>query len=284
MSTTPDRLALFRQISLASSRVTTRTYSTSFSLSIRALAPELREAVYAVYGFVRLVDEIVDSFHDYDQRTLFDRLKRDTALALEERISTNPILHAFQWAFHAYGIDRKHVDLFIRSMEWDLDRTDYDRADYDAYIVGSAEVVGLMCLKIFVRGDQAEYDRLEPAAVKLGAAFQKVNFLRDLKEDYQALGRTYFPSVEMSSFDDDAKRVIELEIERDLNEARAGIKELPQDARFGVYLAYTYYKKLLNRIRKVPSERILQTRVRVPDTQKALLMASAYLRHKLNVV
>lgn len=284
MSQSPDRLALFKEISLASSRVTTRKYSTSFSLSIRALAPDIRDAVYAVYGFVRLADEIVDSFHDYDQQTLFERLKRDTALALEERISTNPILHAFQWAYHTYGIDRKHVDQFLQSMGWDLDRTEYDRSGYDAYIVGSAEVVGLMCLKIFVRGDQAEYDRLEPAAIKLGAAFQKVNFLRDLKEDYQALGRTYFPGVEMDTFDDTAKRAIEDEIERDLKEARAGIAQLPRDARFGVFLAYTYYRKLLARIRKVPSSKVLTTRIRVPDTQKAFLMASAYLRHRLNVV
>lgn len=284
MSPSPDRMALFKKISLESSRVTTRTYSTSFSLSIRALGPDIRDAVYAVYGFVRLADEIVDSFHDFDQQTLFDRLKRDTSLALEERISTNPILHAFQWAFHAYGIDRKHVDQFLQSMEWDLDRTAYDRSDYDAYIVGSAEVVGLMCLKIFVRGDQDEYDRLEPAAIKLGAAFQKVNFLRDLKEDYEALGRTYFPGVDIESFDDTAKRAIEDEIESDLTEARAGIAELPRDARFGVYLAYTYYRKLLARIRKVPSSKVLATRIRVPDTQKALLMASAYMRHRLNVV
>jgi phytoene synthase len=284
MSQSPDRLALFKKISLESSRVTTRAYSTSFSLSSRSLGPDIRDAVYAVYGFVRLADEIVDSFHDFDQRTLFDRLKRDTALALEEGISTNPILHAFQWAYHAYGIDRRHVDQFMQSMEWDLDRTAYDRSDYDAYIVGSAEVVGLMCLKIFVRGDQAEYERLEPAAMKLGAAFQKVNFLRDLKEDHQALGRTYFPGVEIDSFDDAAKRAIEDEIERDLIEARAGIAELPLDARFGVYLAYTYYRKLLAKIRKVPSSRVLLTRVRVPDTQKAWLTASAYLRHRLNVL
>lgn len=284
MSRSSDRLALFRQTSLATSRATTRVYSTSFSLSIRALAPEIRDAVYAVYGFVRLADEIVDSFQDFDQRTLFARLKRDTSLALEERISTNPILHAFQWAFHAYGIERKHVDQFLQSMEWDLDRTVYNRANYDAYIVGSAEVVGLMCLKVFVRGDQPEYNRLEPAAIKLGAAFQKVNFLRDLKEDYGALGRSYFPGVEMESFDDAAKRAIETEIERDLSEARQGIKELPRDARFGVYLAYTYYKKLLHRIKRVPSSRVMVTRVRVPDTQKALLMASAYLRHRLNAV
>ncbi|NNE70716.1 MAG: phytoene/squalene synthase family protein [Rhodothermales bacterium] len=277
-------MAIYRRISLASSRVTTKTYSTSFSLSIRALSPELRDAIYAVYGFVRLADEIVDSFHDYDQQTLFDRLQVDLNRALDERISTNPILHAFQWAYHAYGIDRKHVDQFMRSMSWDLDRTAYDREGYDAYIVGSAEVVGLMCLKVFVRGDQAEYDRLEPAAIRLGAAFQKVNFLRDLKEDYHALGRTYFPGVELDSFDDAAKKAIEDEIEADLEEAKKGIAELPREARFGVLLAYTYYRRLLDRIRKVPSAEVLHTRVRVPDSQKALLMAKTWIRHRLNLI
>lgn len=284
MATILDRMALFRSISLASSRVTTTTYSTSFSLSIRALSPDLRDAIYAIYGFVRLADEIVDSFHDFDQRTLFDRLKVETDQALRERISTNPILHAFQWAYHAYGIDRKHVDQFLQSMEWDLDRKAYDRADYDTYIVGSAEVVGLMCLKVFVQGDQAEYDRLEPAATRLGAAFQKVNFLRDLKEDYQALGRTYFPGVDLSSFDDRAKKTIEDEIEADLEEARKGIAELPREARFGVFLAYTYFLRLLDRIRRVPSDELLNTRVRVPDTQKTVLLAKAYMRHKLNLI
>ena len=279
-----ERLDLFARVALNCSRDTTRAYSTSFSLSIRALAPEIRDAVYAVYGFVRLADEVVDSFQGYDQESLFERLKEDTYRAIDDRISTNPILHAFQGAYHAYGIERTHVDQFLRSMEWDLDRTAYDRVGYDTYIVGSAEVVGLMCLKIFVRGDQAEYDRLKPAAVRLGAAFQKVNFLRDLKEDYQTLGRTYFPNVNLDRFDDAAKQGIEADIREDLEEAYKGIVQLPADARFGVYLAYRYYRRLLHRISRLPSARVMDTRVRVPDSQKALLLVSSYTRNRLNLV
>lgn len=284
MTERPDRIALFSKVSLLCSVATTKAYSTSFSLSIRALSEDIRDGVYAVYGFVRLADEIVDSFHGFDQRVLFDRLKAETFLALDEGISTNPILQAFQVAFHKYNLDRRHVEQFLQSMEWDLDRSGYSRDDYETYIVGSAEVVGLMCLKIFVRGDQDEYDRLEPAAVRLGAAFQKVNFLRDLKEDYEALGRTYFPQVDLSQFDERTKAAIEDEIEADLVEARKGIALLPKDARFGVLLAYTYYRQLLKRIRKVPSSEVLRTRIRVPDSSKALLFAQAYARHRLNLV
>ncbi|MBO6574357.1 MAG: phytoene/squalene synthase family protein [Rhodothermales bacterium] len=280
----PERLALFGEVSVACSRLTTRSYSTSFSLSIRALGADIRDGIYSIYGFVRLADEVVDSFHGYDQRTLFARLKEETFLALDQRISTNPILQAFQQAYHQYGIDRSHVEQFLRSMEWDLDRNAYDRDGYDEYIVGSAEVVGLMCLKVFLRGDQAEYDRLEPSAVRLGAAFQKVNFLRDLKEDYENLGRTYFPNVDLDRFDDAVKAEIEQEIAEDLDAALEGIVQLPRDARFGVYLAYTYYRQLLRRISRVPSGKVMQTRVRVPDLQKMMLLASAYTRNRLNLV
>lgn len=284
MTRTDDRIALYNAVCLDCSRTTTRVYSTSFSLSIRTLGKDIRDDIYAIYGFVRFADEVVDSFQGFDQAGLLERLREDTFRAIDEGISTNPILQAFQTTFHRYGLDRRHVEQFLRSMEWDLDKTAYDRANYDAYIVGSAEVVGLMCLKVFVRGDEAEYDRLEGPAVRLGAAFQKVNFLRDLKEDVQELGRTYFPGLDAANFDDQAKALIEKEIESDLEEARRGIALLPRDARFGVFLAYTYYRQLLKRIKRLSSSRVLESRVRVPDGQKALLLASAYTRHRLNLL
>ncbi|MFT5141458.1 MAG: phytoene synthase [Rhodothermales bacterium] len=284
MKRTSERLALYGRVSRACSRSVTKAYSTSFSWAIRALSPGLRPDIYAIYGFVRLADEIVDSFDGYDRGALLSELKAETDRAIEDRISINPILHAFQETYHRYGIEREHVDLFLRSMEWDLDRTKYDRESFESYIVGSAEVVGLMCLKVFVQGNQEEFDRLEPTAIRLGAAFQKVNFLRDLKEDYQDLGRSYFPSIDLSRLDEAAKAQIEAEIEEDLVAARSGIAALPREARFGVYLAYTYYRQLLRRIRRVPSRAVMESRIRVPDSLKVLLIATAYARHRLNLI
>lgn len=284
MSRTSDRMDLYNAVCLACSRATTRAYSTSFSLSIRTLGSDIRDDIYAIYGFVRFADEVVDSFHGHDRSGLLVRLRDDTFRALDEEISTNPILQAFQVTFHRYGLDRHHVEQFLQSMAWDLDRTDYSREAYDAYIVGSAEVVGLMCLKVFVRGDQEAYSGLEAQAVRLGAAFQKVNFLRDLREDVQELGRSYFPDLELASFDDAAKRAIEAEIDADLAAAAEGIRQLPRDARFGVFLAYTYYGQLLRRIKKLSSQRVLRERVRVPDPIKALLLATSYTRHRLNLI
>ncbi len=282
MTVREDRLALYDRVCQACSSLTTRAYSTSFSRSIRVLGPDVRDAVFAIYGFVRLVDEVVDSFQGYRQRVLFERLRAETYEALADGISTNPILQAFQRVYHAYGIERRHVDLFFESMERDLTEKTYDRNAYETYITGSAEVVGLMCLKVFVRGDDRLFEALSPAAVRLGAAFQKVNFLRDVKEDYQELGRTYFPNVDLSRFNAETKRTIEREIEEDLRVAYRGIVRLPRDTRFGVYLAYRYYRRLLERIRRVPSSRILQKRIRVPGFEKAALWLTAYTRHRCN--
>lgn len=279
-----DALKLYDRVCAECSVLTTKAYSTSFSLGIRFLGKPLRQPIYSIYGYVRFADEIVDTFHHADKGTLFDRFKKETNRALEEGISLNPILHAFQQVFHQYSLDKKHVDLFLQSMEWDLNRANYDRMGFEQYIVGSAEVVGLMCLKVFVNGDQAEYDRLRPFAERLGAAFQKINFLRDLKADYQEMGRSYFPNLDLTRFDEATKRVIEDEIEADFKEAYKGIIELPRSSRLGVYIAYIYYLRLFQKIRSLPSERILEERIRIPNSRKATLFVGSYLRHSLNML
>ncbi len=279
-----DALKLYDRVCAECSVLTTKAYSTSFSLGIRFLGKPLRQPIYSIYGYVRFADEIVDTFHHADKGTLFDRFKKETNRALEEGISLNPILHAFQQVFHQYSLDKKHVDLFLQSMEWDLNRANYDRMGFEQYIVGSAEVVGLMCLKVFVNGDQAEYERLRPFAERLGAAFQKINFLRDLKADYQEMGRSYFPNLDLTRFDEATKRVIEDEIEADFKEAYKGIIELPRSSRLGVYIAYIYYLRLFQKIRSLPSERILEERIRIPNSRKATLFVGSYLRHSLNML
>ena len=279
-----DALKLYDRVCAECSVLTTKAYSTSFSLGIRFLGKPLRQPIYSIYGYVRFADEIVETFHHADKGTLFDRFKKETNRALEEGISLNPILHAFQQVFHQYSLDKKHVDLFLQSMEWDLNRANYDRMGFEQYIVGSAEVVGLMCLKVFVNGDQAEYDRLRPFAERLGAAFQKINFLRDLKADYQEMGRSYFPNLDLTRFDEATKRVIEDEIEADFKEAYKGIIELPRSSRLGVYIAYIYYLRLFQKIRSLPSERILEERIRIPNSRKATLFVGSYLRHSLNML
>lgn len=277
-------LTLYNDVCNRCSELTTKSYSTSFSLGIRFLGKELRNPVYAVYGFVRFADEIVDTFHHVDKTTLFERFKADTYQALEEGISLNPILHAFQEVFHRFGLDRKHVDLFLQSMEWDLNRANYDREGFDQYIVGSAEVVGLMCLKIFVDGNQAEYERLVPFAERLGAAFQKINFLRDLKADYQEMGRTYFPQLDLNQFNDKTKKVIEEEIAEDFRVAYQGILQLPRTSRLGVYIAYVYYLRLFQKIKQLPFDRIMEERIRIPNSRKATLFVGSYLRHSFNLL
>lgn len=275
---------LFDKVSRQCSALTTNAYSTSFSLGIRLLAPELRGPIHAVYGFVRFADEIVDTFHDFDKATLFDRFKADTYRAIEERISLNPILNSFQWAFHAYDMDLAHVDKFLESMERDLDQTAYDREGYDDYIVGSAEVVGLMCLSVFVKGDKAQYDALLPHARSLGAAFQKINFLRDIRADWAGLGRTYFPGLDLDGFDREAKRSIEAEIKADFDHAYQGIIRLPKTARLGVYMAYIYYTRLFRKIQRLPHSRIMEDRIRIPNRQKAALLVGSYVRHQFNLL
>lgn len=275
---------LFDHVSKQCSALTTKAYSTSFSLGIRMLAPELRDPIQAIYGFVRFADEIVDTFHDFDKEALLDRFKADTYRAIEEGISLNPILNSFQWAFHTYGMDMAHVDKFLASMERDLDQQTYDREGYDDYIVGSAEVVGLMCLSVFVKGDKAEYASLLPHARSLGAAFQKINFLRDLKADWAGLGRTYFPGLDIGSFGPEAKAAIEAEIQADFNHAYEGIIRLPVSSRLGVYMAYIYYTRLFRKIQRLSHNKIMEHRIRIPNRQKAALLVGSYVRHQFNLL
>lgn len=272
---------LFDELSYEVSKCTTRKYSTSFSLGILALKPSIRSAIYAIYGYVRLADEIVDSFHDYNKEKLLSRLKKETYNAIEEGISLNPILQAFQQTVHDYRIDRELIDTFLHSMEMDLQKIDFDSKLYNEYIYGCAEVVGLMCLQVFTEGNKEKFEELKPYAMKLGSAFQKINFLRDLKDDYQILGRTYFPGINMSVFDNSVKFKIEGEIETEFKEALIGIKKLPGSSMFGVYLAYRYYLSLFYKIKKTSSQRIMQNRIRIANSQKLLLACESYIRYKV---
>ncbi|MBK0370158.1 phytoene/squalene synthase family protein [Flavobacterium agrisoli] len=275
---------LFDEVSHQVSKAITKKYSTSFSLGILALSPTIRPAIYAIYGYVRLADEIVDSFHDYNKEVLLEKLKEETWQALEEGISINPILHSFQWAVNKYKIDKTLIEQFLKSMQMDLKPVDYNTDRYQEYILGSAEVVGLMCLQVFVDGNKTTYQSLKPFAMKLGSAFQKVNFLRDLKEDYHILGRTYFPNIDLQLFDNKSKIAIEKEIENEFQEALIGIKKLPVSSRFGVYLAYKYYLSLFHKIKKTTAQQILQERVRIPNGQKISLMMSSYLQYKISAI
>ena len=272
---------LFDELAYKVSKSTTEKYSTSFSLGIKALNPSLRPAIYAIYGYVRLADEIVDSFHGYEQGVLLDRFIEQTTYALENKISLNPIVQSFQETVYKYQIDQELIDLFIRSMKMDLSKIEYNSHLYKEYILGSAEVVGLMCLHVFVEGDLDKYKELKPFAMKLGSAFQKINFLRDLKDDYQVLGRTYFPNVDMHLFDDQLKKDIELDIEQEFKEALIGIKKLPNTSKFGVYLAYKYYWSLFKKIRSTSAETILQKRIRIGDSRKMMLMIGSYFNYKV---
>lgn len=271
---------LFDELSYSVSKMTTQKYSTSFSLGILALNPAIRTAIYAIYGYVRLADEIVDSFHDYDKSKLLNRLKIETENALSEKISLNPILQSFQETVHKYAIHKSLIDQFLHSMEMDLQPVDYNPELYKEYILGSAEVVGLMCLQVFTNGNNEEYEELKPYAMKLGSAFQKINFLRDLKDDYQILGRTYFPNIDMDVFDNAVKSEIETEIEEEFKEALVGIKKLPSSSVFGVYLAYKYYFALFQKIKRKSSMEILNSRVRIPNSEKAYVAFKSYVRYK----
>lgn len=274
----------FDNISHEMSELTTKRYSTSFSLGISFLNKDLHKPIYAIYGFVRFADEIVDSFHDYPKKELLDDFKAQTYKAIEQGISLNPILNSFQWAVNKYNIPLDLIETFLNSMEMDLDKQTYDPSKYQLYILGSAEVVGLMCLKIFVHGDENEYERLKPSAMKLGSAFQKINFLRDLKADYQELGRTYFPGIDLNQFNSTVKKEIEADIEKDFHEGYLGIKQLPKNSRFGVYMAYIYYFKLFKKIKATPAEIILNERVRIPNNKKYRLFVTSYLRHSINLI
>ncbi|MCX2480661.1 phytoene/squalene synthase family protein [Pedobacter sp. MC2016-15] len=275
---------LFDQISIASSTIVTKTYSTSFSLGIRCLNKKFHNAIYSIYGFVRLADEIVDSFHGYDKQELLADFKTGTYRAIEQGISLNPILNSFQQVVNDYGIERELTDCFLASMEMDLDQTAHCEDSYETYILGSAEVVGLMCLRVFTENNRELYQQLKPAAMKLGAAFQKVNFLRDLKNDYEVLGRVYFPQVDLSVFSEKEKKEIEQDIEADFVAALAGIKELPRSSRFGVYVAYIYYKSLFNKIKSVSSVNVMSERIRIPNAKKLGLLAGSYVKHSFGMI
>ena len=281
---TSNQRLIFDKVAFAASRNITRSYSTSFSFGIRLLKQSMRDPICAIYGFVRYADEIVDTLHEFDKKSLLKTFRQDTDKALQEKISMNPVLHAFQITYHRYGISYDLVDRFLISMEMDLDKKAYDRSGYEAYILGSAEVVGLMCLRVFTDGDSTNYETLKPYAMRLGAAFQKINFLRDLNADFEGLGRAYFPGLEVDQFDDYAKARIEKEIEDDFNVSLIGIQMLPKSSRLGVYTAYLYYRRLFDKIRSVPSERILDERIRIPNTEKIALAAGSYIRNRLNLL
>lgn len=275
---------LYDRVSQKCSKIITQSYSTSFSLGISFLADKFHAPIYGIYGFVRLADEIVDSFHDYNKSELLSDFKTDTFKAIKNRISTNPVLNSFQEVVNKYDIDHWLIETFLKSMEMDLDKNNYNQDSYEDYILGSAEVVGLMCLYVFLEGDKKEYEKLKPSAMKLGSAFQKINFLRDLKNDKEALGRTYFPQLKNTTFTKDIKKEIEVDILQDFAFGLEGIKLLPKDARFGVYLAYTYYAKLLEKIIYLTPETINQNRIRISDNKKYLLFAQSYFKHSFNIL
>lgn len=277
-------LKLYQDVCRECSRHITQRYSTSFSLGIKAFDKHLRMPIYAVYGFVRFADEIVDTFHEHDKAKLLNRFREDTYRAIDEGISLNPVLQAFQETANRYNIGRDLIDPFLDSMEMDLTNDRYQTQLYHRYIYGSAEVVGLMCLKVFVDGDEKEYNRLKDYACSLGAAFQKINFLRDLRSDYYDRGRVYFPGVNFLEFTNADKLRIETEIKADFDHAYKGIKQLPRSARLGVYLAYVYYTKLFKKIRLAPAKQVTEERIRVPDSRKIYYLAGSALRHRFNML
>jgi len=275
---------LFTSTSDECSKLITNRYSTSFSLGINLLGEEIRWAIYAIYGFVRYADEIVDTFHQFNKKDLLIRYKADTYRAIEDKISLNPILNSFQNAVNTYSIDHSLIETFFKSMEMDLEKTDYDESTYSEYIYGSAEVVGLMCLHVFCNGNKKLYSSLTHAARKLGAAFQKVNFLRDLKSDLDERGRIYFPGIDFDTFQNGAKKQIEADIRQDFKEAFEGIVCLPIHCQFGVYTAYKYYFNLLRKIEKTPASKILKVRIRVSNPRKVYLLVKSYSRYRLNIL
>ncbi|MAZ71792.1 MAG: phytoene synthase [Flavobacteriaceae bacterium] len=276
---------LFDIVSNSCSKQVTNAYSTSFSLATKMLAPSIRQDIYNIYGFVRFADEIVDSFHDYDKILLFNRFEQDLEHALQEKISLNPILNSFQHTVHEYGIDRQLIAAFMKSMRLDLSKSEYiTEEEYKNYIYGSADVVGLMCLKVFVKGNVEKYEALKNAAMSLGSAFQKVNFLRDLKEDYEGLSRTYFPNTNLNALDEVSKARIIKDIQEDFKKGYQGILNLPTEAKFGVFMAYRYYRKLLKKLANTPALEIKNSRIRVPNYQKFGLLTRSYVKYQLKLV
>ncbi|MDP2235778.1 MAG: squalene/phytoene synthase family protein [Bacteroidales bacterium] len=277
--------ALYDDVSFRISKLTTKAYTTSFALGIRLFEKKFHDPIYAIYGFVRLADEIVDSFHGFDKETLMAEFRKDTELAIERKISLNPILNSFQETVHRYGIKWAHIDRFLKSMEMDLDEIEYNQMLYEDYILGSAEVVGLMCLHVFAEGSKEKYKELVYPAMRLGSAFQKINFFRDMHNDHNHLGRTYFPGLDVKSFDAAAKKRIEDDIAKDFKDGLDGIKKLPVGARYGVYVAYVYYFNLFKKIKRLHAKRLLEDkRIRVPNTSKYLLLVTSYVRFRLNIL
>ena len=277
--------SIFDKVSFECSRNVTQSYSTSFSSAVKMLAPSIRQDIYNIYGFVRFADEIVDTFLEYNKIELFELFENDLAMALKHKISLNPILNSFQHTVTKYNIPDEMIAAFMKSMKLDLTKTEYRNQDeYNEYIFGSADVVGLMCLKVFVKGDETKYEELKHAAMRLGSAFQKVNFLRDLKADFEVLNRTYFPNTDLNTLDEISKLRIIKEIEADFEAGYKGILHLPLEAKFGVYTAFTYYKKLLSKLKNTPSEEIKHTRIRVPNYEKYGLFAKCYFSYKLNII
>lgn len=276
--------ALFDIVSHKASKIVTRQYSTSFSLGIRFLHSDFNKPIYGIYGFVRFADEIVDSFHDYNKKELLEEFSAETYKSIDRKISLNPILNSFQEVVNSYNIEKELIDTFLKSMAMDLDKKAYTDEGYKEYILGSAEVVGLMCLRVFTEKNTELYDKLRPYAMSLGSAFQKINFLRDLNADYVGMGRIYFPNVNMSELNEDIKSQIENDIENDFNHGLTGIKMLPKKARLGVYVAYIYYRSLFNKIKQLEAKKILEERIRIPNPQKVMLFAGSYVRNSLNIL
>lgn len=277
--------SIFDQVSYTCSKSVTKAYSTSFALATKMLSPNIRQDIYNIYGFVRFADEIVDSFHDYDKAQLFNDFEDDLKKAIVNKISLNPILNAFQETYHKYNIDSALVDAFMSSMRLDLSKSDYlTIEEYQNYIYGSADVVGLMCLKVFVKGDESKYNNLKESAMRLGSAFQKVNFLRDLKADQEELNRSYFPNTDLSQLNETAKHEIITDIEADFKAGLEGIKRLPIEAKFGVFTAYRYYTQLLKKLKNTPAPKIKSTRIRVPNYKKIELLTRSYVKYQLNLI
>lgn len=277
--------AIFDNVSYDCSKTVTKTYSTSFSLATKMLSKSIRQDIYNIYGFVRFADEIVDSFHDFDKNILFEKFEADLEHALNNKISLNPILNAFQHTFHNYNIDKSLLDSFMKSMRLDLHKSTYlTEKEFKAYIYGSADVVGLMCLKVFVKGDADKYNELKDTAMSLGSAFQKVNFLRDLKADHDDLNRTYFPNTDLTNLNEESKQYIIDDIENDFAKGLEGIKKLPMEAKFGVFMAYRYYRQLLKKLKHTPALDIKSSRIRVPNYKKIELLTRSYVKFQLNLL
>jgi phytoene/squalene synthetase len=277
--------SIYDIVSKHCSKIVTKTYSTSFSMATKMLSNSIRQDIYNIYGFVRLADEIVDSFHDYPKKELFSKFEKDLEISLRNKISLNPILNSFQYTYHKYDIDYELVSSFIDSMRLDLSKSKYKtEEEYKNYIYGSADVVGLMCLKVFVKGDRKKYDELKNSAMSLGSAFQKVNFLRDLKADFDDLNRTYFPNTDLDNLDENSKQNIITDIENDFSEGLKGIKLLPIEAKFGVFMAYRYYSQLLKKLKKTPALEIKNTRIRVPNYKKIELLTRSFVKYHLNLL